>query len=84
MDESKTGDLFDASREESTANLDPNEERKKALAGTPEQRAQFTLDVPIAFEEYRKANLYIDALLMRAETTKYPGGLWIVAQWERS
>lgn len=83
MDESKTGDLFDASPEESTTNLDPNEERERALAGTPEQRAQFTLDVPIAFEEYRKANLYIDALLMRAKTTKRPGGLWIVGDGGR-
>ena len=83
MNKLPTRDLFDFSSDESTANLDPNEERERVLSGSPEQRAQFTLDVPIAFEEYRKANLYIDALLKRAKTTRRPGGLWIIGDGGR-
>lgn len=33
--------------------LDPQQERARAMAGTPDERAQYVLDVPIAFDEYR-------------------------------
>lgn len=63
--------------------LDPEQERARAMAGTPEVRAQYVLDVPIAFDEYRRANKYIDALLSRAKVTKKPGGLWIIGEGGR-
>ena len=63
--------------------LDPQQERARAMAGTPDDRAQYVLDVPIAFDEYRRANKYIDALLARAKVAKKPGGLWIIGEGGR-
>ncbi|MBS4018218.1 MAG: TniB family NTP-binding protein [Dechloromonas sp.] len=63
--------------------LNPQQERARAMAGTPADRAQYVLDVPIAFDEYRRANKYIDALLARAKVAKKPGGLWIIGEGGR-
>ena len=66
-----------------TAALDPQQERARAMAGTPDERAQYVMDVPIAFDDYRRANKYIDALLARAKVAKKPGGLWIIGEGGR-
>jgi len=63
--------------------LDPQQERAQAMAGTPDDRARYVLDVPIAFDEYRRANKYIDSLLARAKVAKKPGGLWIIGEGGR-
>jgi len=60
------------------APLSPIQERANAMAGTPDERAQYVIDVPIAFDDYRRANKYIDALLARAKVSKAPGGYWII------
>jgi hypothetical protein len=54
-----------------------------AMAGTPDDRAQYVLDVPIAFDEYRRANKYLDALLDRSKVSSKPGGLWIIGEGGR-
>jgi len=63
--------------------LDPQQERTRAMAGSPDARAQYVLDVPIAFDEYRRANKYIDALLARSKVSQKPGGLWIIGEGGR-
>ncbi|RKT58787.1 TniB protein [Azonexus fungiphilus] len=75
--------LFAEPTSTTTPALDPIKERTRAMAGSPDDRAQYVLDVPIAFDEYRRANKYIDALLARAKVSKKPGGLWIIGEGGR-
>lgn len=79
----KSDHLFGEPYSSTIEPLDPLMERARALAGTPDDRAQYVLDVPVAFDEYRKANRYIDALLARAKVSRKPGGLWIIGEGGR-
>lgn len=47
------------------------------MAGTPQQRAEFTMDVPIHVEHFRLGHQSIGSLIDRAGRTDKPGGLWI-------
>lgn len=75
-----SGHLLDSIDHDMELCVDPHEERQCALSGPPDDRAQFTLDVPIAFDGYRNANSYIEALLARSRITNRPGGLWIIGE----
>ena len=83
MNDFVSDDLFNLPPDDLESNIEPTAVRQKALSGTPDERAQFTLDVPIACDDYRNSNRYIDALLARAKTTKRPGGLWIIGDGGR-
>lgn len=75
--------LFAEGKEQTVNAINPKEERALAMAGGPDDRAQYVLDVPVAFDGYRKANKYIDALLARAKVSSKPGGLWIIGEGGR-
>lgn len=63
--------------------LTPRQERDRVMTGTPEDRAKYVLEVPIAFDEYRRANRYLESLLARSKSSSKPGGLWIIGEGGR-
>lgn len=57
--------------------LSPEQQREQALAGTPEERAEFTRNVAVHVEHYRLGLQTCASLIKRAGRTNKPGGLWV-------
>lgn len=60
--------------------MSPAERRAAALAGTPEERAEFTRTVSINVDGYRVASQFVENLVNRSRRTDRPGGLWLLGE----
>lgn len=69
--------LFDLAPSVRSLNPHKKQTREEALLGSPLQKRQFVMDVPIQVEGFAQAREYIDALLERSKHTPKPGGLCI-------
>lgn len=72
-----TQSLFGKEPPPSPEKLSPQQQREQALAGTPEERAEFTRNVAVHVEHYRLGLQTCGSLIKRAGRTNKPGGLWI-------
>lgn len=54
--------------------------REEALAGSPEQKQHYFLNVKIEVDGFTQASKFVDALLDRGKRRLKPGGLWVVGE----
>lgn len=79
--ESFSGSLLaDLEVQEQRPEPTPRQMRDAALAGTPDDRAEFTRAVSIDVEGYKQALDHMECLLEKATKTRFPGGLWITGK----
>jgi hypothetical protein len=75
-----TQSLFENGLPARPEKLSPQQQREIALAGTPEERAEFTRYVAVHVEHYQQGLSSCASLIQRAGRTKTPGGLWFYGE----